>query len=94
MKIQRTENDNGGRFFIEENGKRLALMTYSKTNANKIRIDHTEVDASLKGEGIGKDLVAEGVKYARENDLKIVPLCPFAKSEFEKHDDYADVLAG
>lgn len=93
MQIQRTEDGTRGRFFIEENGKRLALMTYSKAGADKIIIDHTEVDASLKGEGIGKDLVAEGVKYARENDLKIVPLCPFAESEFEKHADYADVLA-
>lgn len=93
MKIQRTEDDNRGRFFIEENGKRLALMTYSKAGADKIIINHTEVDDSLKGEGIGKDLVAEGVKYARANDLKIVPLCPFAKAEFDKNKDYADVLA-
>ena len=93
MKIQRTEDGNRGRFYIEEDGKRLALMTYSKAGADKIIIEHTEVDASLKGEGIGRDLVAEGVKYARENDLKIIPLCPFAKAEFEKHNDYADVLA-
>ena len=93
MKIQRTEDGNRGRFYIEEDGKRLALMTYSKAGADKIIIEHTEVDASLKGEGIGRDLVAEGVKYARENDLKIIPLCPFAKAEFEKHDDYTDVLA-
>lgn len=92
MKIQRTEDGNRGKFIIEENGKKLALMTYSKAGEDKIIIDHTEVDASLKGEGIGKDLVADGVKYARENDLKIIPLCPFAKAEFDKHDDYADVL--
>lgn len=93
MKIQRAEDGSKGKFYIEENGKQLALMTYSKAGADKIIIDHTEVDASLKGEGVGKDLVAEGVKYARENDLKIIPLCPFAKSEFEKRSEYADVLA-
>jgi len=93
MKIQNKETDSKGEFFIEENGQRLALMTYSKAGADKIIIDHTEVDASLKGKGIGKDLVAEGVKYARENNLKIIPLCPFAKAEFDKHADYADVLA-
>lgn len=93
MKIQRTESGDRGRFYIEENGERLALMTYSKAGEDKIIIDHTEVDASLKGEGIGKDLVAEGVKYARENSLKIIPQCSFAKAEFEKHSEYADVLA-
>ena len=91
MKIQREETGSKGEFFVEKDGKKLALMTYSKAGADKIIIDHTEVDASLKGQGVAKDLVAEGVKYARENDLKIIPLCPFAKAEFEKHDDYADV---
>ena len=67
-------------------------MTYSKAGADKIIIDHTEVDGSLKGKGVGRDLIAEGVKFARENNLKIIPQCSFAKAEFDKHDDYADVL--
>lgn len=93
MKIQNSGTDNGGKFYIEENNRRIALMTYSKANSGEIIINHTEVDDSLKGKGIGKDLVAEGVKYARENNLKIVPQCPFAAAEFEKHADYGDVLA-
>lgn len=93
MKIQNSETDDSGKFYIEENGQRIALMTYQKTGADKIVIDHTEVDDALKGKGIGKDLVAEGVKFARENNLKIVPQCPFAAAEFGKNADYADVLA-
>ena len=93
MKIQKEETGQRGRFYVEENNREIALMTYLKTGADEIIIDHTEVDDSLKGRGVGKDLVAKGVKYARENDLKIIPQCVFAKAEFEKHADYADVLA-
>lgn len=93
MEIQREESGNKGSFFIEQDGAKLALMTYSKAGEDKIIIDHTEVDASLKGTGAGKKLVAESVKYVRENGLKVIPLCPFAKAEFEKNPDYADVLA-
>ena len=94
MNIQKEETGNKGEFFIEKDGAKVAQMTYVKDGADKIVIDHTEVDDSLQGEGIGGKLVAEGVKFARENDLKIVPQCPFAKAEFDKHADYADVLAG
>ena len=93
MEIQRQEHGAKGAFFIEENGETLAKMTYSKAGETKIIIDHTEVDASRKGEGIGKDLVKAGVDFARQNNLKIIPLCPFAKTEFEKHAEFADVLA-
>lgn len=93
MEIQRFEDGTRGGFFVEKDQEKLALMTYSKAGADKIIIDHTEVDPSLKGEGVGRKLVFASVQYARENDLKIIPLCPFAKSEFEKNEDYADVLA-
>ena len=93
MEIQRQEHGAKGAFFIEENGERLAEMTYVKAGETKIIIDHTEVGVSLKGEGIGKDLVKAGVDFARQNNLKIVPLCSFAKAEFEKHAEFADVLA-
>lgn len=93
-KINREEHGKKGAFFIEENGEWLAEMTYVRAGESKIIIDHTEVDDSLKGNGVGKDLVAEGVKFARENNLKIVATCTFAKAELEKHPEYADVLAG
>jgi len=36
--------------------------------------------------------VAAAVDYARTNGWKILPLCPFAKSVFDKTPEYADVL--
>lgn len=93
MNIQRQEHGKKGAFFIEEDGEWLAEMTYVKTGDNTINIDHTEVDESLQGEGVGGDLVAEAVKYARENKIKISATCPFANKELAKHDEYADVLA-
>ncbi|MDQ3062681.1 MAG: N-acetyltransferase [Acidobacteriota bacterium] len=93
MKINKKESDGKGKFFIEENGKQLALMTYKKSGADKIVIEHTEVDESLQGEGIGNDLVEAGVKFARENDLKIVATCPFAKKVIDETPEFQDVLS-
>lgn len=92
MEIQHLEKNNKGLFFIREDGKRLAEMTYSRASESMIIIDHTEVSETLKGKGVGLQLVMEAVKYARENQQKILPLCPFAKSVFDKKPETHDVL--
>ncbi|MBA2735240.1 MAG: N-acetyltransferase [Pyrinomonadaceae bacterium] len=93
MKIQRDEHGKKGAFYIEQNGDWIAEMTYVRTGENEITIDHTEVDESLRGEGIGEDLVAEGVKYARENNLRIVATCPFTRKVINDTPEFHDVLA-
>ena len=92
MEIQRRDDGRKGKFFIEENGKVVAEMTYVWAGTVKIIIDHTEIDKSLQGKNVGKKLVETAVKFARETGIKILPLCPFAKSVFDKTPDYADVL--
>lgn len=67
-------------------------MTYVWTGKTGIIIDHTNVDEKLKGQGAGKQLVTEAIEFARENSLKIMPLCPFAKSVFDKEIAFRDVL--
>ena len=75
-----------------ENGERLAEMTYTVAGSRVI-IDHTDVDDRLRGKGAGKRLVRAAVEWARAENQKLMPLCPFAKSVFDKTADYSDVLA-
>jgi len=50
------------------------------------------VDDSLRGTGKAAALVQAIVDLARENDLKILPLCPFARVMFQKKgEEWADV---
>lgn len=92
MEIKFQENESKGAFYIEENGKRMATMTISKAGGNIMIIDHTEVSDALRGKNAGKQLVEAAVNHARAHKYKIIPLCPFAKSVFEKVKDYQDVL--
>ena len=55
-------------------------------------IDHTFVEKSYGGQGIAGRLVAKLVEEARKNDIKIIPLCSFAKREFKLKKEYLDVL--
>jgi predicted GNAT family acetyltransferase len=91
--VEHQESDNKGAFFIAGPADaRLAEMTYSRANAALIIIDHTEVDSSLTGQGIGRQLLNTLVAWARETKTKVMPLCPYAKAQFDKDASIRDVL--
>lgn len=92
MEITHKTDETRGAFKAIENGRQAGVMTYTRVGDTKFIIDHTEVNPEYKGQGIGRDLVLAAVDYAREHDLKIIPLCPFAKLIFDKTSDIRDVL--
>jgi predicted GNAT family acetyltransferase len=90
--IELEHNDQKGTFYFKVDDKTEAKMTFVFAGANKIIIDHTEVNPNNKGKGFGKKLVQEVVKFSRDKGITIVPLCPFAKSVFDKTPEFRDVL--
>lgn len=90
--IKLETNAKNGFFSIEINGKTEAKMTFVFAGTDKIIIDHTEVNLGNNGKGLGKKMVTAAVEMAREKNLKIIPLCPFAKSVFEKTSEFRNVL--
>lgn len=91
MKLEHEENESKGSFYFDNDGVRAAELTYSKAGEERIIIDHTEVSDDHRGEGLGKKLVFAAVEYARENNIKILPLCPYARSVFSRHKEIRDV---
>jgi len=81
-----------GAFGIEQGGTRVATMTYTMAGGTMV-INHTEVDPVLRGTGAGGKLVDAAVNQARQDHLRINPVCPFAKAVFDKKPEYADVLS-
>lgn len=90
--IRHEASGHRGAFVIERGGKRLAEMTYTVAGSRVI-IDHTTVGDALRGTGAGTRLVEAAVAWARNDAKKLMPLCPFAKSVFDKTPEYRDVLA-
>jgi predicted GNAT family acetyltransferase len=93
MKIERINNANKGFFRAVEDDVQAGLMTYSWAGTDKFIIDHTEVNPDFSGKGVGKMMVMDAVDFARANNIKIIPLCPFAKSVFDKEPEIRDVLS-
>ncbi len=81
-----------GAFVYELNGSKMGEMVYVMAGEHKMIIDHTEVDDSLSGQGIGKRLLEQLVNYVREHNIKVIPLCPFAHATFKRVKEWQDVL--
>jgi predicted GNAT family acetyltransferase len=91
--IAHEEIDHRGAFFIEQDGARVAEMTYSRLNDALVIIDHTEVAPSLGGRGIGRQLLDRAVQWARETNTKVMATCPYASVQFARDPSIRDVLA-
>ncbi|WP_300345006.1 GNAT family N-acetyltransferase [Fusobacterium sp.] len=74
-----------------DNKKLIGESTISPSEKFWI-IDHTEVDENYGGKGIAKKLIEIIVNEAKKRDLKILPLCPYAKKEFEKNKEYQEIM--
>ena len=70
----------------------LGVLTYTEREG-KLYLLHTEVDDALEGQGVGSALVRTAAEHAREQGLRVVPFCPFAKGWLERHHEYADVVS-
>ncbi len=92
MEIKQTDDSKHGHFAAMDNNRQAGLMTYTWAGETKMIIDHTEVNPDYSGRGVGKKMVMAAVEYARKQNIKILPLCPFAKSVFMKDKELHDVL--
>ncbi len=54
-------------------------------------IEHTETDPLYAGQGIAGKLVKAVLDAAREQGMKIRPLCSYADAYMTKHTEYADL---
>ncbi len=93
MEIIHFDDGKKGHFKAVENDVQAGIMTYVWVGDGRFIIDHTVGNPDFQGQGVGKKLLDKAVEFARNKNLQIIPLCPFAKKMFDRHDDIKDVLA-
>ena len=94
MQFQHVDNQHKGEFYLDnEQGKRIAEISYVWSDAQKIIADHTWVDDSLRGQGVARQLLDTLGDIAREKNLKIVPTCSYVDVMFRREKSFEDVAA-
>jgi predicted GNAT family acetyltransferase len=92
QEIVREDDGNKGRYVLNGPAGEQAMLTYTRVGEKRIIIDHTEVPHVFRGQGVGLKLLERAIGDARAEGRIIIPLCPFARSQFERHPEWADVL--
>ncbi len=92
LEIKHKDDGKKGEFYIGEEGHHLAEMAYTWAGETMLIIDHTTVEDELRGQSVGRKLLDQVVAMARAKNIEIIPLCPFAKSVFDKDRSIRDVL--
>ncbi len=87
--IKKNEN----KFFLGNDPEHPdAALIFSLREGGIISIDSTFVSPALKGQGIGRRLIEKVAEYARKKNMKIVPVCSYAKKVMSEEERYADIL--
>ena len=67
-------------YLPDENGNILAEIDFEKVDEKTYNISHTFVDDSLRGQGIGSELVEKAITYLSEKWYRVTATCPYAKN--------------
>lgn len=70
----------------------LAEMGFIINEDDVIVIEHTKVSDELGGKGVGKLILKDLVDWARKENKKIKPVCPYAVAQMEKNVEYHNLL--
>ncbi len=85
-----------GAFILLENKEKQGKMEFEIFPANndasislpRLNVYHTEVNPENEGKGYAKLMFQKMIAYARENNMIIVPFCPYVLTQLKRNPDY------
>lgn len=80
------------RYEILVDGDEVGIADYYESG-DVIVFPHTEIDAALRGRGLGEQLVRAALDDVRTSGRKVVPRCWFVAQFVELNPEYGDLVA-
>ena len=93
MKFQNNKSGNGGVITLNNELKEVGRLTYTIfPEEQKLIISFVLVHPEFEGRGMGKYLVEEAIKFARENKWNFYPHCSYARAVMRRMNDVEDIF--
>jgi len=70
----------------------VAVLEYRRLGDDRLDLVHTGVPTQFEGRGYGSALVKAALQMARDEDLTVIPTCPYARAWIEKHPEAVEGL--
>ena len=86
-----TDNPSFSRYELDLGGGNIAFANYRRL-PGRVLITHTETPRSLRGRGIGAQVVKGALEIIRADGDKVIAGCGFVADYLEQHPEYADLI--
>jgi len=90
MNYEVKHNIEASRFEIDL-GDNAAFLNYH-ISGNVITLIHVFTPPEFRGKGIAAQVAKYALDYARNNNLKVIPQCPYVRDYVERHEEYQDLV--
>jgi predicted GNAT family acetyltransferase len=91
MDIKFNEIDNEAQVF--DGDDKVGYCQFEVEDDKTWNVTHTVVNPAYGGKGLAGKLLDTVVDKARENGVKIIPTCSYARKKFDTDEKYSDVYA-
>jgi hypothetical protein len=82
--IEREELNGAHEFVLRIDGERFGFLEFTRPEVGVMRIEYVEVSPDLRGTGLGQQLVEKAVAFATDNQLKVIPICSYARAVMQR----------
>lgn len=68
----------------------LSKLDYMQEGKNFV-ITHVGVHPNYRGQGVAAKIVEAGLQYARENSLRVIPMCSYAAAYIRRNPQHMEL---
>lgn len=90
-KLEVIHNESENAFEVWIDGYRSKL-DYIHEGKNFV-ITHVGVHPTFRGQGVAGKIVEAGLEYARQNSLRVIPMCSYAAAFIRRHPQYMELTS-
>jgi predicted GNAT family acetyltransferase len=87
LKVTHNEADKTFEAWIDGH---LSKLDYFQDKGNFV-IAHVGVDPALRGQGLAGKLMEASLEYAKQNSLRVIPMCSYAAHYIRKNPQYLEL---